>query len=50
MSEEKFMVKRVADAQWQGDLQSGSGSVERCAIGKHAVQIRWAYTNSLVCV
>ncbi len=36
------MVKRVADAQWQGDLQSGSGSV---ALGSGAYKGPYSYKS-----
>ena len=36
------MVKRVADAQWQGDLQSGSGSV---ALGSGAFKGPYSYKS-----
>ena len=36
------MVKRVADAQWQGDLQSGSGSV---ALGSGAFKGAYSYKS-----
>jgi osmotically inducible protein OsmC len=36
------MVKRVADAQWQGDLQNGSGSV---ALGSGAFKGPYSYKS-----
>jgi lipoyl-dependent peroxiredoxin len=36
------MVKRVADAQWQGDLKSGSGSV---ALGSGAFKGPYSYKS-----
>jgi osmotically inducible protein OsmC len=36
------MVKRVAEAQWQGDLQSGSGSV---ALGSGAFKGPYSYKS-----
>ena len=36
------MVKRVADAQWQGDLQSGAGSV---ALGSGAFRGPYSYKS-----